>query len=385
MGNADIARRGVSEFRARVWCAGNLAETSAATASGLFPHLKRLHESFAYALCGALGPKLACGVAAAHDASAWTRAERRLQSTLPFFLQISAFRVTAHKARHTMSCHRLCSVPSVRGTAPARRCVHGSPFRTCVPSPHPVGTKRGALSRVGLFGRREPSGSAEGGAKSSSSPNSTEKNLTPFPKDYDQLIAQCQKSLQRALDDDVPLMEIQFPPGGLDSVAGDVEGNTENNLTTLYLRGICAQFERNKTARTTRVFFPDPTELDIALCGASNSPDGIGAPDNASTKATFADWPGPCDFLEAPDFLSVSGLDKLLNKRVSLSDTTKAKAAGNKDENKDSCFVVAYPSLNISELVRTKELFDGERGGIDSGQVRVARFPNPGTTFTAPL
>lgn len=151
-------------------------------------------------------------------------------------------------------------------------------------------------------------------------------------------------------------------------MAGDVEGNTENNLTTLYLRGICAQFERNKTARTTRVFFPDPTELDIALCGASNSPDGVGAPDNASTKATFADWPGPCDFLEAPDFLSVSGLDKLLNKRVSLSDTTKAKAAGNKDENKDSCFVVAYPSLNISELVRTKELFDGERGGIDSGQ-----------------
>ena len=106
--------------------------------------------------------------------------------------------------------------------------------------------------RARLFGGKGP------GAKKAAS--SKAAPLAPFPKDYDQMIAQCQRSLQAALDDGVPLMEIQFPPGGLDSVPGDVEGNTENNLTVRYLRQICAQFERNKTAKTTRVFFPDPIE-----------------------------------------------------------------------------------------------------------------------------
>jgi hypothetical protein len=30
-------------------------------------------------------------------------------------------------------------------------------------------------------------------------------------------------------------------------------------------------------------------------------------------------------------------------------------------------FVVAYPSLNTSELTRTKELYDGERSGTSAG------------------
>ena len=48
-----------------------------------------------------------------------------------------------------------------------------------------------------------------------------------------------------------------------------------------------------------------------------------------------------------------------MNKRVTLDDASFASS--------DTAFVVAYPSLNVSELVRTKELFDGERPKIASG------------------
>ena len=96
---------------------------------------------------------------------------------------------------------------------------------------------------------------ADEGASSKSSPKAGGA-LTPFPKDYAQMVSQCQKALQAGLDDGLGLMEIQFPPGGLETAPGDVEGNMESNLTVQHLRGICAQFERNKTAKTTRVFFP---------------------------------------------------------------------------------------------------------------------------------
>ena len=100
------------------------------------------------------------------------------------------------------------------------------------------------------------------------------------------------------------------------------------------------------------MYFPDPVERSLALTGAAPTPDGVRPPENAQTKAQFANFPGPVDYLEAPDFLSVSGLDKLLNKRVTLDERVKPTDTG---------FVVAYPSLNTSELVRTKELYDGER------------------------
>jgi hypothetical protein len=241
--------------------------------------------------------------------------------------------------------------PAARGTAGAPRL--GEP-RRCATAPdlgRSRASSRGSSARVALFGRGAASGGTSSGGRTG--------GLVPFPKDYDQMIAQCQKALQAALDDGVPLMELQFPPGGLDTVPGDVEGNVENNLTTAHLRGVCAQFERNKTSDTTRVFFPDPVERNIALTGAANTPDGVRPPDNAQTKAFFADWSGAVDFLEAPDFFSVSGLDKVLNKRVSLSDRV-AKQTEKAGKKRDTAFVVAYPSLNISELVRTKELYDGE-------------------------
>lgn len=239
-------------------------------------------------------------------------------------------------------------VINTASTAGAKRHCNGVSGRAwSVPCQRsrPHGRARCVSARA-FFGRGEKTtASGKGGPASSS-------QLVPFPKDYDQLVSQAQRALQAALDDGVPLMEMQFPPAGLDTVPGDVEGNAENNCTVQHLRGICAQFERNKTAATTRVFFPDPIERSLALTGASaGTTDGVRAPENAETEAMFADWKGTTDYLESPDFLSVSGLDKLLNKRVTLDKRTKKT---------DTAFVVAYPSLNTSELTRTKELYDGE-------------------------
>ena len=93
--------------------------------------------------------------------------------------------------------------PAARGTAAGvlrlgkpRRCATAPDLARSRASP------RGSSARAALFGR--------GAASSGGRPD----GLVPFPKDYDQMIAQCQKALQAALDDGVPLMELQFPPAG---------------------------------------------------------------------------------------------------------------------------------------------------------------------------
>ena len=78
-------------------------------------------------------------------------------------------------------------------------------------------------------------------------------------------------------------------------------------------------------------------------------PEGIRAPEQSETKAQFADWKGRIDYVDDPNFLSVSGLDKLLNKKVSIAKRMKAD---------DKAFVVAYPSANISELANTSDLYE---------------------------
>ena len=147
-----------------------------------------------------------------------------------------------------MLAARSSTHPSARLARAETRVRHPTGSSVVVPGAvSPLAPVPRGRVRANLFGKRAP-------AKPSKS------DITPFPKDYDQMIAQCQRAVQAALDDGVPLMEIQFPPGGLDTAPGDVEGNVENNLTVTHLRGICAQFERNKTAKTTRVYFPDPIE-----------------------------------------------------------------------------------------------------------------------------
>jgi hypothetical protein len=156
-----------------------------------------------------------------------------------------------------------------------------------------------------------------------------------------------------AMKSKVELIEVQFPPGGLELASGDLEGNVECNLTTQRLRGICRNaFGGSDGVREkdVRVLFPDKTELRIALTGSSPTPDGIRAPEQSETKAQFADWSGRLDYVDEPNFLSVSGLDKMLNKKVSI-----ARRMAKDDQG----YVVAYPSANISELANTRDLYEG--------------------------
>jgi hypothetical protein len=62
----------------------------------------------------------------------------------------------------------------------------------------------------------------------------------------------------------------------------------------------------------------------------------IRPPEQTQTRAMFADFPGRADYIDDPDFFSVSGLDKIMNKRVSVT-----QRAVKRD---DTAFVVAYPS-----------------------------------------
>ena len=46
----------------------------------------------------------------------------------------------------------------------------------------------------------------------------------PFPRTYAELAQQCGDALAAARADGILLQEVQFPPGGLASTPGDVEG-----------------------------------------------------------------------------------------------------------------------------------------------------------------
>ena len=78
----------------------------------------------------------------------------------------------------------------------------------------------------------------------------------PFPKDYRQMVAQTQDALLAAKADGVLLQEVQFPTGGLSSVAGDQEGNAENNVCVGYLRQIVDAYKRDGSQGRVRVLFP---------------------------------------------------------------------------------------------------------------------------------
>ena len=174
-------------------------------------------------------------------------------------------------------------------------------------------------------------------------------SLTPFPGNYDVMERQCREAVREAMNDGVELIELEFPPGGLELASGDLEGNVECNMLTLRLRGICAVFEEMKMAEYTRVLFPDKVEARLALTGSSPTPDGIRAPEQAEMKSVWKDWPGKIDYVDDPNFLSVSGLDKLLGKKVSIA---------KRMDSEDAAFVVAYPSANISEFANTRDLYE---------------------------
>lgn len=170
-----------------------------------------------------------------------------------------------------------------------------------------------------------------------------------FPRDYNELIQQCKDSLLAAHADGVMLQEVQFPVAGLDSVSGDQEGNAETNRTVLYLRELLDAYKRDGSQAATRVFFPDTVELALARGGAAASSDGVPAPDTAFQKGAFADYPGPCTHVFEPNFLTISGLARLMNQHPLIERRT---------EPTDARFVIAYPSQNLDELIEVAELHE---------------------------
>jgi hypothetical protein len=69
-----------------------------------------------------------------------------------------------------------------------------------------------------------------------------------------------------AIADGRLLLEVDFPTAGLDSVAGDAEGQNEMTYSLEYLRRFLVLFQLSGTAATTRVFFPDKK-----VCRASST------------------------------------------------------------------------------------------------------------------
>jgi len=168
------------------------------------------------------------------------------------------------------------------------------------------------------------------------------------------MVVQAQRALKAAIADDHLLIEVEFPPGGLETVAGDEEGNAELNATSLYMRQICRTFESDGSAKTTRVFFPDKTELSIATKGrAWTSSDGIRGPENSAIEASFADWPGPVDFLTDPSFMTESGLGRFFGAKK-LSGQRVADRVPDSDER----FICAYPGASLNEMVSVGELYE---------------------------
>jgi len=172
--------------------------------------------------------------------------------------------------------------------------------------------------------------------------------LTTFPETYDELESDASRALQDAARAGVALMELQFPPGGLELASGDLEGNVECNMTTKRLRGIAKGFRALGMEENTRVLFPDKVEARLALEGSSPTTDGVRAPEQSDMASVWGDWRGRVDYVDDPNFMSVSGLDKMLGTKVSIA---KRMASD------DAAFVVAYPSANISELANVRDLY----------------------------
>lgn len=81
--------------------------------------------------------------------------------------------------------------------------------------------------------------------------------MQALPRSYEQALAAAQQATKAAIKDGVRLLEVEFPTAGLDSVAGDAEGQNEMTYSLEFLRRYLVVFQLQDTAGSTRVFFPD--------------------------------------------------------------------------------------------------------------------------------
>ncbi|KAF5725455.1 protein LOW PSII ACCUMULATION 3 chloroplastic isoform X4 [Tripterygium wilfordii] len=148
----------------------------------------------------------------------------------------------------------------------------------------------------------------------------------PFPRDYSELLEQAKTATELALKDDKKLMEIEFPPSGLESVPGDGEGGTEMTESMQLIREFCDRLISPEKAARTRIFFPEASEVKFARNSAF---------EGASLKL---------DYLTKPSFFEDFGFSE----KVKMSDRVKPE---------DELFLVAYPYFNVNEMLVVEELY----------------------------
>ncbi|RZC73941.1 hypothetical protein C5167_049422 [Papaver somniferum] len=148
----------------------------------------------------------------------------------------------------------------------------------------------------------------------------------PFPRDYSELIEQAKEAAVLAFKDEKPLMEIEFPTAGLESVPGDGEGGIEMTGSMQMIREFCDCFITSEKVTRTRIFFPEAKEVEFAR------------------KSIFEGASFKLDYLTKPSFFEDFGFVE----KVKMSDRVKPQ---------DETFVVAYPYFNVNEILVVEELY----------------------------
>lgn len=147
--------------------------------------------------------------------------------------------------------------------------------------------------------------------------------------------------ISQTLQDGIKLIEIDFPTASLASTAGDAEGANEMNYCLSYLRQYMRIFQANAT--TTRIFFPDQSELKVARQGKGMDPNA----GSWNLDPVFEQTAFKLDYLTKPSGLADFGID--------LSGFNPA----NQVQDSDQLLVAAYPHFDPREMVAVEKLWQG--------------------------
>lgn len=160
-----------------------------------------------------------------------------------------------------------------------------------------------------------------------------------FPTSVDAAVVQARAAVRAALDAGKQLIEVEIPPQSIAAVAGDGDGAAEMLSAAVTLRSLLREFD--KTAATTRVYFPDAAEAGTQTRGRGMDP----AAGSVGVPATFAGARYRIDWLTEPSLLNDIGLD-LFKRDV-----------GATVADDDSLLVCAYPSFNVNEFLAIRDLW----------------------------
>lgn len=181
----------------------------------------------------------------------------------------------------------------------------------------------------------------------------------PFPQDYNQAVRQAQAAVQAALADGATLLEVEFPTASLASVAGDAEGANEMTYSLGFLRQFMRIFQQQ--ADTTRIFFPDPKELQVALKGKGMDP----AAGSWTLDPVFEGSSFQFGYLMKPNpFLDMGITIGKINAEDQLN-------------GREQMLVMAYPHFNPQEML--------EVAALHTALVGSGRGATPIITFNAEI